>query len=1061
MGPRLIVSHPGSRVFDMELATTSYGVAAREVLARQIATAKDGDPFLPVAVVVPSNAAGVAVRRELGRTVVSGGRCGVINVDFLTLSQLANKLGGSVALHRRHATSTVVAAAVRAALAENPGVFAPVRDHPATERTLVAACGELHDLDAAGLGRLAATSQRAADVVAIFRQVKRQLAVDWYHESDVIDAAVGAVDDGTANLGGLSHLLIYLPQSISAPYARLLSRLDQQIYVGVIAGSTGLRSADIAVADSLRRLGLVADSLPVRSPPHADHLHSASDPDEEVRSVVRMVVEAMRQGVTLDAMAILYPVADPYARLLHEQLSAAGIPVNGQAPQKLAESVAGRTLLGLLRLPDCSYRRSEVLGVITSAPVRNDGMIAPAAAWERVSRAAGVVLGADSWASRLERYASDRRADAEQERAGEAQDWKIRRNEREAEWAEGLNGFVGRLIADTAPRTFKTWQQAARWTHRLIVWYLGDDQTGWPEAEIRAFDAIVNTVNGLSNLDGIGQPPTAAVLRRTLEQELASSVGHVGHLGGGVLVANLGAAIGLCLERVFVVGAAEGVLPRRAGDDSLLPDRERHAVGGALALRSQQINDDHRRLLAIMASSDHTTLVWPRGDLRRSTERLPSRWVIKSAEALGETELNGGELPVAAWHTSSHSHIAGILAQPFPASFHEYNLRALLMQPGDAPGSSVVERLPNLARGYELVAARSSSAFTRFDGNLAHIDLPDPTAAGQTMSPTRLEAWGSCPHQFLFRHILRVDVVEDPEEGLSISPMDAGQIVHGVLDKFITEILARPTEEQLTPGECWTAADLQRITQLAEEEFHHYESRGLTGRRIFWHQDRAALLRQLHSVLAGDNMLRAQTGSRIFKSELRFGMSGGEQPAVQWGLPDGRTLRFRGSVDRIDQQEDGGLRVLDYKTGSDYAFKKLSEDEPDQGGTKLQLPIYAMAARAAVGQADAPVFSAYWFTRGSQQKLIGYQLTDAVQRRFDHVFTTMVDGIAAGMFIAHPTAESRAQRFVSCHYCDPDGGGTQHRYREWLAKMANPEVRSYLQLADPATAAELESEAPC
>src|SRR4029077_15900193 len=89
---------------------------------------------------------------------------------------------------------------------------------------------------------------------------------------------------------------------------------------------------------------------------------SASDADDEVRTIVRGVVDAMRAGVPLERMAILYGVDQPYARLLHEHLDLAGIAHNGAAVRTLAESVLGRALVRLLALADGDLRREEVTG---------------------------------------------------------------------------------------------------------------------------------------------------------------------------------------------------------------------------------------------------------------------------------------------------------------------------------------------------------------------------------------------------------------------------------------------------------------------------------------------------------------------------------------------------------------------------------------------------------------------------------------------------------------------------------------------------------------------------
>ncbi|MFQ5558341.1 MAG: hypothetical protein ACE5GB_12655, partial [Acidimicrobiales bacterium] len=115
----------------IDCVCTPYGPAAHETLAGTVHRLKAGDPLAPVSVIVPGNYAGVAARRALGR------RGAMAAVTFLTTYRLAELLGASLvaAGGRRPVSSPVLAAAVRAVLAHDPGHFTGVASHPATERS--------------------------------------------------------------------------------------------------------------------------------------------------------------------------------------------------------------------------------------------------------------------------------------------------------------------------------------------------------------------------------------------------------------------------------------------------------------------------------------------------------------------------------------------------------------------------------------------------------------------------------------------------------------------------------------------------------------------------------------------------------------------------------------------------------------------------------------------------------------------------------------------------------------------------------------------------------------
>lgn len=85
-------------------------------------------------------------------------------MNFLTPYRLAELLGSAplAGTGRRPVSTPVIAAALRAALTADPGLFAPVAAHPATESALVDTYRELRDVSPQALDALAATGERAA-----------------------------------------------------------------------------------------------------------------------------------------------------------------------------------------------------------------------------------------------------------------------------------------------------------------------------------------------------------------------------------------------------------------------------------------------------------------------------------------------------------------------------------------------------------------------------------------------------------------------------------------------------------------------------------------------------------------------------------------------------------------------------------------------------------------------------------------------------------------------------------------------------------------------------------
>jgi ATP-dependent helicase/nuclease subunit B len=1124
----------------IDLVTTPYGRPALLALRDAVAAAKAGEPLAPVTVVVPANHAGVAARRLLAGgaagAVVPGGR-GLAGVTFVTPYRLAELLGASrlAAAKRRPVSTPVVAAALRQALVADPGVFAPVAAHPATEAALVAAHSLLADVPEAALSAVRTASPRAADVVRLHRQARARLAPGWYDESELAAAATEAAIAGDSVVGDVGHVIVHLVQELTRSQAALLRAVADRWPTTVVAATTGVASADAGVTRSLDRLackpvagpaatvpgpgappdatavaagglgaggaGLVGPSVwsepsgpsggagwsgrstvvdapwPVAA--ERTRVLTASDADDEVRAAVRAVVDAARGGTPLERVAVLYGAPEPYGRLLHEHLAAAGVPRNGVAVRPLVSSAVGRIVSDLLALPDRAYRRRDVMGLVARTAVRTpSGAPAPMGEWERLSREGGVVAGRHDWDALLTRLADGLEAharaldgpDADPGPAPVAEasataagpvggpatgdsdgedgedDEPVRRwgdaARRRAARARDLRAVVLDLVAelDAAADSVVSWRERAWWLRRLVIRLLGDthERSAWPPDEHRAADKVDAALERLSALDAVDDAPTFDTFRRTLELELEADLGRVGRFGEGVLVAPLSFAPGLDLDLLVVVGLAEGTLPGVVRDDSLLPDHERRRAGGELPLARERVDRQHRHLRAAVAGAERHLLCAPRGDLRASNDRVPSRWLLEVASQLRDAPVmaEGFHRLDEPWLTHVPSFAHAVTHATFPATEQEYRLRSGGRRTADAVA----------AAGADVVAARRSRSFTRFDGNLAGLAVPSP--ADTTTSATRLEAWATCPHAYFMRYLLGVEPLDAPERQLTITPLDKGSLVHEVLEAFVRRVLDRPEHERPGPDEPWTDDDRRTMAAIAAEACDDYEARGLTGRPVFWRRDRAQVLALAERFLREDERYRRTSRTRPLAAELTFGREGSPYEAVALPLPDGRVLQFAGAIDRLDLAEDGTLVVSDYKTGRSTSYRGLTGDDPHKHGTRLQLAIYAQAARAVHGVPDAPARADYWFVSDREGfARLGYSVDGAVLDRVTGVLATIAEGIERGVFPSRP--DDAGGFYVSCRYCDPDGMGVTELRRDWEHMRDDPAVVAYAALAEP------------
>jgi len=1024
---------------------TAYGPPATAALADAIAAAKGDNLLAPVTVVVPSNLVGVSARR----TLAARSPTGLVAVRFETVLGLARLLAGpSLSGEPRRVTDPVVGAAVRSVLESSADLLRPVARHPATERALVRVHRELRELDDDALTVLAGAGPRAAEVVRLHREVHNRLTDHYIDEVTLHRAAAATAADGHPLLDGLGALVLHLPDRLPASGLALVEALAANGRFAVVAAHTGDAEADAPLSDLVGRLG---GTLPAEPPAETAPrllVRSVADPDEEARLAVREVLAGARAGIAFNRMAIAHPGNDRYARLLHQHLAAANVPFNGVAGRRLGESLTGRTLLALLALPDHDLACTAVMAMLSSgAIVGLDGMPVPVTAWERLAREANVVSGAAQWEERLRRYGADQNARLAELKAEGADASRLRGPRERIARAGELLAFVQRLADALNPELRPIdWPGLTRWATELLELYLGSpaDRSDWPPEEADAHARVRDLLRNLAGLGAIEAAPGLANFRRAVADGLDREVNREGRFGSGVFVGGFGTIAGLNLDRVVVVGLAEGVTPPRRRDDPLLADVVRRTLEGALSLRAERQADLHRSVLATFATgATDRVLVFPRGDLGTKTEAVPSRWLLDEVEAeLGERpnpeQLESLE---ADWFTTSSSFAQSLEQLDQPADHHEYALAELLRDRHRGLLPDVSDRRLSdgvLDRGIQLVRGREAPQLTRFDGLLDRADLPSLANGRTILSATQLENWVRCPYAYFMRYVLGVGALDQPADEDGITPLERGSLAHEILDRFLTESIE--ADDLPSHSAPWGPDHHQRLDRICDEEFALVESRGLTGRPLLWQRDGGRLRRDLQEFLFHDDERRSNDLLTPVAAEMAFGFDGNEPLVLH--LADGRTLRFRGRIDRVDRAVGGGLVVTDFKTGKKQYYNKVSEDSPDVDGQYLQLPLYGLAARERLATPDTDVEVRYWFlTDGG--KIVGHPLSDPVLGRFDHVLTTIIDGIEQGFFPARPPKSSYG---IGCDYCDPDDLGTKSRTNLWDRKRQDPRLDDYRRL---------------
>jgi len=350
-------------------------------------------------------------------------------------------------------------------------------------------------------------------------------------------------------------------------------------------------------------------------------------------------------------MAVLYRMENPYGTLIRDELAMSGIPMAGPGRDLLADTPAGRMLLGLLDLPANDFRRDEVMEWLTGCPVispdSSEGSFSPSQ-WDAISRQSGVIGGLDQWRERLSSFARATVEQAEQgERDGSISEARATAMRDSANAALALRKFILELAQALAPPEGEIpWTAFCEWQSNVFRDYLARPSADIEGVELEGFDRDVERVlqllKEIESADSLQSRPTAEEFSQVVRDALQVPQGHLGPTGRGVFVSSFANAAGMSFDKVWLVGMIEGAAPPALRPDPLLP--QGNLTGRGNITRAQRrMSEERYNYLSALAAAPSRTLSYPVSESFSRRAAHPSRWFLEQASILAERQVNSGD----------------------------------------------------------------------------------------------------------------------------------------------------------------------------------------------------------------------------------------------------------------------------------------------------------------------------------------------------------------------------------------------------------------------------------
>lgn len=747
-------------------------------------------------------------------------------------------------------------------------------------------------------------------------------------------------------------------------------------------------------------------------------LASVHNPEEEIREIAAKIFDHARRGTRFGEMAVILPPAFEIS-LVIDVFIEAGIPFFTMKRPLLETSRVARSVLRLCRILTRSFDRNDLVEFLVSAPIAHrgnvNGDVDPFSLWVRKSAEAGMT-GEKGW-----QHENGRLEKRLMEAAGRG-----RESEETVAAIKMVGGLIGRILeARQMIASCRDWKSLSE----SIADLAGDLFEAGGETE-----AVKDCVEEIGQLDHVDGPVSASLITAIVESALSRPWSGTGSFPGeGVNILHMGRSRGLRFEIVFVPGLTEDSLPGSTARDPFFRDEDRDYVEqipgfDARFSRKSRRNEEMALMFNLACSSASKTLVCSHSRLEPGTgrEKVPTSFL--KYIGFRQDRPDTGPHPV-------YSRVPGGYARVSsrgPISEDEYFFSL------DGENNSLREKMLEssfFSRGIKASAARwTRGELTPYDGVLQSPEAGRKlreifSEKDYDFSATSLERWARCPFTYFLKNILGVSPSEEPENMVTIDPLQRGTIVHYILENIYVEFEGKGLLPVSTGrrGEILDAA--AEIIDACLSDYPLHEPVGIES---FWNIEKSRIALAVKGYLESE---MASTDDFVpSRFEQAFGSGYGETPVhMDCGS---RKVGFHGRIDRVDLA-DGKYRVIDYKTG-----QLRGKDNDMGGGVYLQLPVYLLAASHILGMPVARGRAEYRRVASAAavtSVVFDGERWDETGKQFSKILEKIVDSMEKGMFFPYPDGRG-------CSYCDLRSACPSSRRLFMEIKSGDGRYASYLEM---------------
>jgi ATP-dependent helicase/nuclease subunit B len=480
---------------------------------------------------------------------------------------------------------------------------------------------------------------------------------------------------------------------------------------------------------------------------------------------------------------------------------------------------------------------------------------------------------------------------------------KLKKSENVAAYAEGVLEFLQELGVE---------QHLNDWANRAI----SGKELRLADAHRQILPKVEQLLHQLA--DFLGDMPADARRFAELWQEGAArlQLSSIPPSDNEVKIAEINRSRLPEIRASIVLGMNEGSLPAVASEDGLLGSSEREKLAGlglelGIGGRQKQFLEDYLVYIALTRSSEQLFLSYAEtatdGSAKASSPVLADlRQVFPLLQVVREEEL-----PLSDFLGGDRLLLSGLAAHL--AGLKDGEQAATKTQNADEFWRETCRELQREGRmSAELAVLQQGLGYTVDRAPLDKHRLNSLyDNLGQT-SVSRLERFNSCPCQYYAAYGLDLQ----PRAEFKLQTADIGSLYHYILAEVM---------QKLVQANCdWAAVTVDELEPLILQAVKEFSEAGEvisladiladSGKNSYVEQKIISVVSQTLLDMAAN---LASGSFRPLALELSFGMGGRSKlEPISIELDDGRKIRLRGQIDRVDSAQGTGaefVRIIDYK----------------------------------------------------------------------------------------------------------------------------------------------------